>query len=71
MKQIEISLWEITKEEAKQLPPYTQVLIFNTFTGTYNIEYAGEKRGIVHSKYASEFLRYFSFDKPSEGGAEK
>ena len=71
MKRIEISLWEITKEEARLLPPQAQVLIFNTLIGTYRIEYAGEKRGIVHSKHASEFLRYFSFDKPSEGGAEK
>ena len=70
MKRIEISLWEITKEEALKLPSSTQILIYNTITCTYRVEWADDKNGIVRSKHASEYLRYFSFEEPSLEGAK-
>lgn len=70
MKRIEISLWEITKEEVLKLPSSTQIMIYNTITCTYRVEWADDKNGIARSKYASEFLRYFSFEDPHPEGSQ-
>lgn len=70
MKRIEISLWEITKDEVLKLPSSTQILIYNTITCTYRVEWADDKNCIARSKHASEFLRYFSFEDPHLEGAK-
>ena len=65
MKQIEISLWELTKEEVIKLPPNVQFLIYNPIMRTYHLEYPGRKC-IANSKHALPPLKYFVFDDPSE-----
>lgn len=63
MKEIAISLWEITKEEAQKLEDYTEVLIHDSLTGCNSIEYAN-KKAIFNSKYCSHKLIFFTFNKP-------
>lgn len=65
MKEISISIWELKKEEVKNLPENTQVLVYNPMTGTYLIEYA-DKKCLANYKYASSYLKYFTFDNPKD-----
>ena len=58
MKEINISLKELTKEEVCKLDENAQVLIYNTLTHKFSLEYA-DKKCIARSKHASEFLVYF------------
>lgn len=60
MKEIAISLWELTKEETVRVPEQ-QILIYNTLTGNFSIEWNTHKSFIGRSKYASDKLKYFSF----------
>lgn len=64
MKPVNIELWELSKEEVKQLPEGTQVLIYNRLTGRVSLDDAG-KKCIANSKYASDKLVYFVFEKPN------
>ena len=63
MKEIEIVLWEVSKEEAKQLKELTSILIYNTLSRDYSIEHAN-KKSIFNSKYCSEYLKFFTFEEP-------
>lgn len=64
MKEVSITLWELTKEEAKQLEELTPVLVYNKLSANYSIEYAGRK-AIFNSKYCSEHNVFLAFEKPS------
>ena len=63
MKSVDVELWELTKEEVRQLPEGTQVLIYNPLTGRKSLDDAG-KKCIANSKYASDKLVYLVFEKP-------
>ena len=63
MKEISIALFELTREEVNRLPEGTTVLIYNSLTSDYKIEYSG-KKCISMSKYASTSLKYFTFEMP-------
>lgn len=63
MKEIEITLWEISKQEAQKLKELTPVLEYNTLTNDYSIEHS-TKRAIFNNKYCSEYLKFFTFEKP-------
>lgn len=60
MKQIDVLLTELTKEETLKVEPQ-QILIYNKLTGTYSLEYNTDKNYIGKNKYASDKLIYFSF----------
>ena len=62
MKKIDVALWELTKEEVKQLPVIHQILIFNPLTKRYRLEYA-DKKCVARSKTALSCLKYFSFEE--------
>ena len=64
MKSVEIEMWELTKEEVRQLPDGTQVLIYNPLTERKSLDDAG-KKCIANSRYASDKLVYLVFDKPN------
>ena len=59
---IEVSLWELTKNEAAALPDGTQVLIFNSLTDSYKLERIG-KSCLARSRNAISELKYFSFEE--------
>ena len=61
-KEIAVSLWEHTKEEASKLPDGTTILIFNPLTCDYSIDRAG-KRCIARDKHAVPQLKYFTFEE--------
>ena len=61
-RRIDISLWELTKEEASRLPDGTQVLIYNSLTDNYKVEYIG-KNCLARSRNAVSQLKYFSFEE--------
>ena len=61
-KQINISLWELSKQGAAKLPDGTQVLIYNPMTSYYKIETIG-KGCLARDKHAYEKLKYFSFEE--------
>lgn len=62
MKQIDVALWELTKEEVKELPDTHQILIFNPLTKRYRVEYA-DKKCVARSRTAASCLKYFSFEE--------
>ena len=62
MKEITISLWELTKEEAAKVPTGKEILICNTFLNTYRVERSG-KGCIARSRYAAPYLKYFIFNR--------
>lgn len=64
MKEVSITLWELSKEEAKQLEELTPVLVYNKLSANYSIEYAGTK-AIFNNKYCSEHNVFLVFKKPS------
>ena len=61
MKEINVTLWELTKEEAARLPDGTQVLIYNPITDDYKLERIG-KRCLARDKHAINELKYFLFE---------
>ena len=63
MEEVELLIFKLTKEEACKLD-HQQVLIANSLTETSSIEWSDSKNFIARSKYASEYLRYFTFEKP-------
>ena len=64
MKRIEVELWELTKDEVKELPEGIEVLVYNSLIDHYFIERSG-KECIANYKYASDKLVYFVFEKPN------
>lgn len=61
MKEIQISLWEMTKEEAACVPRGNQYLIYNPILRYYRVETSG-RHDIAKSNSAISSLKYFSFD---------
>ncbi len=65
MKEIEVKMWELTKEEASQLSEVEQMLVFNPLTGNFKVEYGG-KNCLARSKYAYPGLVYLTFNERRE-----
>ena len=65
MKEIAITMTELTKEETLKVKPQ-QILIYNKLTGTYSIEDNTARNFIGKNKYASDKLVYLSFCGESE-----
>ena len=65
MKEIQITLTELTKEESCKVASQ-QILIYNRLTGTYTLEWNDSKNYIGKSKFASDKLVYFSFKTMEE-----
>jgi len=63
MKEVEIKIFEISKEEACKLD-HQQVLVANFLTETSSIEWSDSKNFIARSKHASEYLKYLTFEEP-------
>lgn len=59
MKEIQVSLWEMTKEEAAAMPEGSQFLVYNKIMDCYRIE-TGGKNNIAKSPYAANHLVYIS-----------
>ena len=62
MKEVNITLYELTREEAAKLPTNKQYLIFNSFMNTYRVERAGPGC-LARSKHAASYVKYFIFDR--------
>ena len=60
MKEISVSLWEITLEEALKLLPDTQVLVYYPLYETYMIHRA---RVLSRSLFIEEVV-FFTFEEP-------
>lgn len=60
MKEISVSLWEITLEEALKLLPDTQVLVYYPLYETYMIHRA---RVLPRSLFIKEVV-FFTFEEP-------
>ena len=60
MKEVSVTLKELTKEEVCELSEDAQVLIYHTLTHKFDLQYA-DKKCIARSKHASEYLVYFIF----------
>lgn len=65
MKEIAVSLWELTKEEVCELKDNQQVLIYNPITRTYKVEYC-DKKCIARNKHVIPDLKYFTFENYKE-----
>ena len=61
MKEIQVSLWEMTKDEAASLPDGEQYLIYNPTFDYYKVETAGQNC-LARNKNALPKLIYLSFD---------
>ena len=62
MKQIDVALWELTKEEVKKLSDTHLILVFNPLTKRCRVEYA-DKKCVARSRTAASCLKYFSFEE--------
>lgn len=60
MKEVEITLTELTKEETLKVKPQ-EILIYNRLTNSYRVERNDARNFIGKSKYTSDKLVYFSF----------
>lgn len=65
-KEISVSLWELTKQEAASLPNGKQVLIYNPLTQGYKVETI-DKSCLARNKHAYSGLKYFSFEEVHNG----
>ena len=63
LKEVDVTLYEIDKQELLKIQKEIQVLVYNTLTNTYSIEWTCSKKSIFYSKYASDCLVYFLFEK--------
>ena len=63
LKEIDVTLYEIDKQQLLKIQKEIQVLVYNTLTNTYSIEWTCSKKSIFYSKYASDYLVYFLFEK--------
>ena len=59
MKEISVSLWELSLEEVLKLPGETQVLLYSPFHKSYRVMKA--KR--IESLFIKECYIYFLFEK--------
>ena len=64
MKEIAVSLWEISQDEAVTLPPTVPVLAYNKWTKNYSITY-NEKGSFIKDVVSSRHIVYFTFDDVS------
>lgn len=62
MKEVNITLYELTREEAAKLPTKKQYLIYNSILNTYIVDRAGP-RCIARAERPVSYLKYFIFDR--------
>lgn len=62
MKEVNITLYELTREEAAKLRTGKQYLIYNSLCETYRVERA-EPGCLARSKHAASYVKYFIFDR--------
>jgi len=63
LKEIDVTLYEIKKEDLIKITKEVQVLIYDTLSEMFSIEWTCNKKSIFYSKYASDCLVYFLFEK--------
>lgn len=63
MKEVEIKLWELTKEEACKIEEQ-QVLVYNPIVGFFSLDFNTTKSFIGKNKHAFKELKYFCFFEP-------
>ena len=63
MKEVSITLWEISKEEAQQLKDLTPILVYNTFSSNFITELAGPK-ATYNNPHCPEHNVFYTFNKP-------
>lgn len=63
MKEVEIKLFELTKEEACNLG-HEQVLIVNPIVEVSFLEWSDDKDFIGRMKHANKILKYYTFKEP-------
>lgn len=63
MKQVSVTLWELTKEEAQKLKEATPVLIYNTLSCNYTIELAN-KNSVFFKKNCPAYDVFFTMKEP-------
>lgn len=64
MKEVNIILYELSKQEAAELHDYEQVLIYNPIMDTYRMECITNS-SLARSRFAADYLKYFVFKKPN------
>lgn len=62
MKEISVTLWELTKEEAASRKS-GQILVYNPIMGHNRIDDCASKNCIARNKHAIKELKYFSFNE--------
>lgn len=64
MKEVNVTLFELTKDEAAALPDGAQVLIYNPIMDTYRLERMCHS-SLARSRFAAKYVKYFVFNKPN------
>ena len=64
MKEVNVTLFELTKDEAAALPDGAQVLIYTPIMDTYRLERMC-RSGLARSRFAAQYIKYFVFSKPN------
>lgn len=65
MKEISVTMWELTKEEAASRKG-GQILVYNPIMEHYRIENCAAKNCIARNKHALKELIYFSFNEEAK-----
>lgn len=66
MKEISISLWELTSDEAQTMPEDKDILVYNSFFNEYSLVRGGpacKKKLKVVSSLIKPCLHFFSFEE--------
>jgi len=73
INQISISLWELSQDEVLNLPTLTPVLVYNTWTKTYEIVYniPGGYINLICNKVSANYYKFFCFDDPINSSFKK
>lgn len=66
MKEISVSLWELSRQEAKELPDGTQLLFFNTLANTYGVDTLDGRKCLCRNRNCSDYVKFFAFDAPGD-----
>ncbi len=61
MKEIEITLWDLEKEDIKKMPKTKQILRYDTLHKKYSVINAGEDSPAFTED--KEYYHYFSFEE--------
>ena len=65
MKEIAISLWELTRDEARNMPERTQLLWFNTLTTRKGVDTIG-KGCLARDKHCANTVKFFAFEEDAQ-----